>query len=240
MSSRFETTQWSVVLTARDDGDPCARRAALETLFTAYWYPLYAYARQCGCDLDEARDVVQSFFADLLERQALRTVDPEKGRLRSFLLVSLRNFLSHERGRTLAAKRGGHTPVVSFDTEEAAQRFDREQAAHLTPEQVFERRWGLTVMERAMSRLKTQIETGARPEMFERLKPYLTGGDHASYRTVAAELSMHVGAVKVAVHRLRQSYGKLLRQELAQTLADPSRVDDELRYLLSEIRPWRG
>ncbi len=239
MSSRFATTQWSVVLAAGDGNDTRARQA-LETLCNAYWYPLYAYARRRGYDPDQAGDVTQAFFADLLERQALRGLDRDKGRFRAFLLASIRNFFSHQRDRDEAAKRGGGAHTVSLDAEEAERRFNLEPAAELTPEQVFERRWGLTVMERAMARLKAQVESGGRPQLFAALKPYLTGGADASYREVAAELEMSVGAVKVAVHRLRRSYGRLLRQEIAETVADPAQVDDELRYLLTRIRPWQA
>lgn len=238
MSLRFATTQWSVVLAARDGRQPQARQA-LEILCNAYWYPLYAYARRRGYDSEQARDVTQAFFADLLEREALRSLDPEKGRFRAFLLASIRNFLSHERDREQAAKRGGGTQTVSLDVTEAERRFSLEPAAELTPEQLFERRWGLTVMERAMIRLKTQIESSGRPQLFTALKPYLTGSESASYDKVAQELSMSVGAVKVAMHRLRQNYGRVLRQEIAETVADTSEVDDELRYLLSQIRPWQ-
>lgn len=239
MSPRFATTQWSIVLAAGHGGDTHARQA-LETLCNAYWYPLYAYARRRGYDPDRARDVTQAFFTDLLEREALRGLDPAKGRFRAFLLASIRHFFAHERDREQAAKRGGDAHTVSLDAGEAERRFDLEPQADLTPEQVFERRWGLTVMERAMARLKTQIESSGRPEIFAVLKPYLTGADNASYCEVAAGLSMNVGAVKVAVHRLRQSYGKLLRQEIAETLVDPSEVDAELRYLLTMIRPWQA
>ena len=239
MTSRFATTQWRVVLEASDENDTQARQA-LETLCNIYWYPLYAYVRHCGDDPDQARDVTQAFFADLLERKGLRGLDPEKGRFRTFLLASVRNFLSHERDRVRAAKRGGGMRTISLDADEAEQHYEQEPAAELTPDQLFERRWGLTVMERAMARLKAQIESGDRPRLFAALRPYLTGGDNAPYGEVAAELSMSVGAVKVAVHRLRQSYGRLLRQEIAETVVDPSEVDHELRYLLTSIRPWQA
>lgn len=236
MSSRFATTQWSIVLAA-GFGQDTRSRQALAILCDAYWYPLYAFVRRSGYDSEQARDVTQDFFADLLERRALRSVDPEKGRFRAFLLASIRHFVAHERGRQQAAKRGGGVRTVSLDDGEA--RFDLEATA-LNPEQLFERRWGLIVMERAMARLKTQSESAGRAQLFAVLKPYLTGGSEASYHDVAETLSMQVGAVKVAVHRLRQSYGRLLRQEIAETVADASHVDDELRYLLTQVRPWQN
>ncbi|MDX1501309.1 MAG: sigma-70 family RNA polymerase sigma factor [Thermoanaerobaculia bacterium] len=240
MSARFATTQWSVVLAARDGSDTAARRA-LEGLCEAYWLPLYVYARRRGFDVEGAADMTQAFFADLIERRALRGVDPEKGRFRSFLLVSFRNFLSHEWDRLETLKRGGGATTVSLDASEAERRFRDEPAAELTPEQAFERRWGLTVMERAMGRLESESRRGDDgPRVFEELRPYLTGADERSYREASDRLSMSEGAVKTAVYRLRKRYGGLLREEIADTVADPGQVDDELRHLLSVIRPLRG
>lgn len=239
MSNGFPTTQWTLVRAA-GDGRGTRSRLALEALCSAYWYPLYAYARRRGYDPDRAGDLTQAFFAHLLEGEGFHGLDPEKGRLRSFLLASIRNFLGHERDRELAAKRGGDARIVALEVEDAERRFDLEPADTLTPEDLFERRWGLTLMERAMARLEAEGESGGRPEVFRALKPYLTGCESASYREVAAELEMSVGAVKVAVHRLRQSYGRLLRQEIAETVVDARHVDDELRYLLLEIRPWQA
>jgi RNA polymerase sigma factor (sigma-70 family) len=239
MGSRFATTRWSVVLAAQG-GEDTKSRLALECLCHAYWYPLYTYARNRGFDSEQARDVTQAFFVDLIQRKALLGLDPDRGRFRAFLLASARNFYSHQRSRELALRRGGGVRTVSIDADEAERRFDQEPAAELTPEELFERRWGLTVMERAMARLKAQAEGGRNPTLFEALKPYLTGGDEACYSEVAEDLSMTVGAVKVAVHRLRQRYGKVLREEIAATVVDPSQVDDELRYLLTTIRPWQA
>lgn len=240
MSSRFATTRWSIVLAA-SDGQGTQSRWALGTLCHAYWYPLYAYARHRGYDPDRARDLTQGFFADLLERRALAGLGSEKGRFRAFLLASMRNFLSHVRDREQAAKRGGGTRTVSIDSKEGERRFSEEPMAGLSPRQLYERRWGLTLMERAMTCLKqAQGEHSVRLQRFAALKPFLTGGHGAAYREVAAELSMSVGAVKVAVHRLRRSYGELLRQEIAATVVDASEVDNELRYLLTTIRPWQA
>lgn len=238
MTPGFATTKWSVVLAARDGTERQARHA-LETLCDAYWYPLYAYTRRRGHDAEEARDLTQAFFADLIERQALARVDPGKGRFRAFLLASMRNFLSHERERAMTLKRGGNTRTVSLDVAEAEKRFDLEPVAKLTPDQLFERRWGLTVMERAMARLEADSQQTNRAALFEALRPYLTGGD-APYKEVARRLSMSEGAVKTAVHRLRHSYGRFLRGEIAETVVDPEEVDDELRHLLTVIRPLQA
>ena len=228
------------MLAARDGTDTQARHA-LESLSNAYWYPLYAYLRGRGHDADQARDLTQAFFAELLEKDILQAVDRSKGRFRSFLLASLKNFRSHERDREQALKRGGGTRTVSMDAEDAEGRFRREPVEDLTPEQIFERRWGLTVMERAMGRLEIETATIAeRPDQFDRLKPYLTGGEpHVPYSQAAIDLGMTEGAVKTAVHRMRQKSGRFLREEIAETLASPAAVDDELRHLLTVIRPWR-
>jgi RNA polymerase sigma-70 factor (ECF subfamily) len=238
MGARFPTTQWSVVLAARGRTGPEAR-AALESLCTAYWYPLYAYTRTRGHDPETARDLTQAFFAHLLEQEILQPVDPTKGRFRSFLLASLKNFLAHEREKTQALKRGGGVPMLSLDCEDAEGRFSHEPVDRLDPEQIFERRWGLTIMQRAMERLEDA--SASRPGQFERLKGYLTDTEPTvAYRQAAADLGLSEGAVKTAVHRLRREFGLVLREEVAATIADPEHLDDELRHLLAVVRPLQG
>jgi len=234
----FPTTQWSVVLAARGHTSAEAR-AALESLCSVYWYPLYAYTRSRGHDPETARDLTQAFFAHLLEQEILRPVDPAKGRFRAFLLASLKNFLAHERERAQALKRGGGVPTLSMDGEDAEGRFRHEPVDRLNPEQIFERRWGLTIMQRAMERL--EAASASRPGQFERLKGYLTDAEPTvAYRQAAADLGLSEGAVKTAVHRLRREYGLILREEVAATIADPEELDDELRHLLAVIRPWQA
>jgi RNA polymerase sigma-70 factor (ECF subfamily) len=236
MADAFPTTQWSIVLAAR--GDRETGRAALETLCATYWYPIYGYIRGRGHDADTARDLTQGFFVDLLDRDFLEPVDPAKGRFRAFLLASLKNFLSHQRERAQAQKRGAGVSTISLDAVDAEQRFGREPVDHLTPDQIFERRWGLTVMERAMRRL--EMVSASRPRQFQRLRAFLTGSEpDTTYRQVAAELGLTEGAVKTAVHRMRQDYGQILRDEIAATIANPSDLDDELRHLLKVVRPWQ-
>src|SRR5262245_36612945 len=236
MSNPFATTQWNVVLAARDGTETEVQRA-LESLCEAYWYPLYAFVRRRGHEADEARDLTQAFFADLLGRNFLGAVDRSKGRFRSFLLASLEHFLSHERDKAHALKKGGGVPPLSLDSAMAETRYTNEPADRVTPETVFERRWGLTVMERAMDRLR--VESAEDQHRFDRLKPYLTGSDeHTPYKEAGDALGMTETAVKAAVHRLRQRYGRLLRDEIAQTVADLTEVDDELRHLLTVVRPW--
>ena len=172
----------------------------------------------------------------------MRSVDQAKGRFRSFLLATLQYFLSHERERATALKRGGGTFIRSLDANEAEGRYQDEPTENITPEQLFERRWGLTVMERAMERLESEARSpDDRGDRFARLKSYLTGSEpKVPYEEVGEELGMSVSAVKSAVHRMRQSYGRLLREEIARTVAGPEEVDDEVRHLLSVVRPWRA
>ncbi len=236
MTRQFATTQWNVVLAARD-GSESQARLALGSLCEAYWFPLYAYVRHRGHAADEARDLTQAFFADLLSRDFLSAIDRSKGRFRSFLLASLEHFLSHERDKARALKKGAGVRTLSLDADLAETRYRHEPADHLTPELVFERRWGLTVMERAMERLRA--ETRDQSERFEQLKACLTGDNPERYREIALTLGMTENAVKTAVHRLRERYGRLLREEVAETVASAAEVDEEVRHLLSVIRPWQ-
>jgi RNA polymerase sigma-70 factor (ECF subfamily) len=237
MSGKVATTQWSQVLTARDGSDTEAR-AALESLCQTYWQPLYAYIRHQGSSPDEARDLTQGFFAEFLEKDFLADVDPEKGRFRSFLLASLRNFLSHERDRERALKRGGGTMTLSLDVEAGEAGYALRPVEATTPIDVFERRWAMTVLDRAMGRLQQEVDSSESDISFEQLKPYLTSSEpQVPYRETAEAMGASEGAVATAVHRLRKRYGQCLRAEIAETVVDPSQVDAELRHLLSELRP---
>jgi RNA polymerase sigma-70 factor (ECF subfamily) len=240
VSTEFATTSWSQVLAAQEATGTEARNA-LEELCETYWYPLYAYVRRRGHDPEEARDLTQGFFAELLENETLLKAEPSEGRFRSFLLVSLKHFLSHERDKAKALKRGGGTPPISLDAAAAEKRYDREPAKGLTPEEIFERRWALTVVERALGRLQEEMAEKEPPQHFGRLKSYLTGEEpRVPYREVAAELGITEGAIKVAVHRLRRRFGQLLRAEVAETLADPQETSNEVRHLLLVIRPFEA
>ena len=193
MKADFSTTQWSRVLSARD-GSASEAGHALETLCQTYWYPLYAFVRRQGHDPDAARDLTQAYFTELLEKDFLKEVEPELGRFRSFLLASLKHFLSHERDRAQALKRGGGARLFSLDAEGAEERLSAEAADQLTPEQIFERQWALTVLERALEHLRQEALKSGQENQFEKLKPYLTGdAGRASYREVAADLSLTEG-----------------------------------------------
>ena len=234
-AQRFHTTHWSVVLAAGQARSPDSRRA-LETLCETYWYPLYAYVRRRGYSADDAQDLTQEFFARLLEKESLRVANRERGKFRSFLLGSLDHFLAKEWRRAGAQKRGGGHVLLSLDIEDAERRYCLEPSHDLTAEKAFERRWALNLLEETLSKLRDEYGRGDKLKLFEHLKPYL-GGDKGTvpYRQIAAELGMTEGAVKVAVHRLRRRCRDLLRAEIAQTVAGPEEVDEELRDLFNAV-----
>lgn len=236
MSDQLSTTQWSQVIAARD-GDETESSQALESLCQTYWKPLYAFIRHQGAEPEEARDLTQAYFTELLEKDFLADVDAEKGRFRSFLFSSLRHFLSHERDRARALKRGGGAITLSLDLESGERSYSIHPATLETPEDVFEYRWAMTVITQALDRLEEESLTAGTGRQFEQLKPYLTSmKPQVPYKEVAEELGMSEGAVKVAVHRLRRRFGQSLRDELSETVADPADVDDELRHMLSILR----
>jgi RNA polymerase sigma-70 factor (ECF subfamily) len=211
-------------------------RAALVALCEIYWYPLFAYARRRGLDSSDAADLIQDFFAHLLEKEAIGAADPQRGRFRSFLLTSLANFLANQRRRERADKRGGGQTLVSIDQADAETRYRLEPVDLDTPERLFERRWALTVLDRAMNRLRDDYVQSGKSELFERLSPYVgaSGGD-VSYGDVAKALDMTEGAVKTAVHRLRRRLRESLREEIAQTVETSDEIDDELRGLIASL-----
>jgi RNA polymerase sigma-70 factor (ECF subfamily) len=232
----FATTRWSLIVAAREGASPEARQA-LSQLCEAYWYPLYAYIRRRGRTADEAQDLTQAFFARLLERDFFGAADPAKGRFRAFLLTSCKNFLANEHDRACAAKRGGRAPV-SLSVKGAEERYRREPSHDLTPDQAFERRWALTLLDRVLARVREEFAARGKGELFDRLRLYLVGDRGAPPpQQAAAELGLSVGAFKVAVHRMRQRYGELLREEIAQTVGGPDEVEDEVRALFAALGP---
>jgi RNA polymerase sigma-70 factor (ECF subfamily) len=240
MKWEFATTSWSQVLAARD-GPTTASRQALEALCNAYWYPLYAFVRLQGYDPEQSLDLTQAYFTELLAKDYLKDVDPSLGRFRSFLKVSLKHFLSKERDKAQALKRGGQAKVISLDGEDAENRYRFEPVDRLTPEDVFERRWALTTIERVLGKLRKEFSELGKEEEFQSLKGYLTGEEpKIPYQNAAEELGITEGAVKASVHRLRQRFGRQLRQEIAETVADPQEVDDEVRHLLQVITPFQA
>jgi RNA polymerase sigma-70 factor (ECF subfamily) len=233
-AASFDSTRWSIVLAAARDPSERAR-AALSDLCETYWYPVYAYVRRRGHAPDEAEDLTQAFFAKLLEKRYVRDADPERGRFRSFLLAAVKHFLSNERDRVEALKRGGGRPLVSLDLETAEGRYRVEPSHDVTPERVYERRWALTLLDRTLARLRAEYERAGQAPRFERLKGYLTGEASGGYAEAMAALGLSEGAVKVAVHRLRRRYRELLRAEIAETVEDASAVEGELRALFAAL-----
>lgn len=231
----FATTHWSVVLAAGERGSPQAH-AALSRLCETYWYPLYAFVRRQGYPAHDAEDLTQEFFARLLQSHFFAAADRKRGRFRSFLLASLKHFLMHEWEKTRALKRGGGRPVISLDPPDGETRYGLEPVEPVTADQVFDRRWALTLLERVLERLGVEYAGAGKGQLFEALKPALTGEKAlAAYADLAVSLGMSEGALKVAVHRLRQRYGELLREEIAHTVGRPDEVEEELRQLLAVL-----
>jgi RNA polymerase sigma-70 factor (ECF subfamily) len=231
----FTTTHWSVVLAAQ--GESAEAKAALETLCRTYWWPLYGFVRREGYKPEEAQDLTQAFFARLLERKDLETVKQERGRLRSYLLASLKNFLSKARDRELTIKRGEGRPLVSLEDLLARERADQEPAHKLTPDRIYERRWALTLLEQVLTRLKSEYEAAGKLPLFDRLKELLAReSGQPSQAEIAAEMQMTENAVKQAFHRMRYRYRQLLQEEIAHTVAAPEDVEDELRHFIAVLQ----
>ena len=235
---RFATTHWSQVVAA-GGGSPDGETALAE-LCEAYWYPVYAFIRRSGYSVEDGSDLTQAFFTRVLEKQFLKDARPERGRFRSFLLASVRHFLSNERDWRMTHKRGGRQLHVPLDFGAGEERYQLEPADELTPERVYERRWTMAVLGKAMARLSSTYERTGRRELFASLSPHLTGDEPASYREMAEALGTTEVSLRQAVYRLRTRYKTMLRQVIAETVARDEDVDDELRYLLKVVgRPER-
>jgi RNA polymerase sigma factor (sigma-70 family) len=229
----FETTRWSLVLAAGGN-DSQAAREALSALCQTYWYPLYAYLRRRGLDPEDARDLTQGFLTSLIERQDFEGLRQDRGRFRAFLLAALKHYLSNWSARERTQKRGGGRQMVSLENAEG--QYVIEPRDHATPETLFERRWALTVVERLLTDLRTEWTVQGRPSEFDELKACLLGQTPpGGYAAVAARLETSEGAVKTAVHRLRRRFQSLLRERVAETVADGGDVDDEIRHLIQAL-----
>jgi RNA polymerase sigma-70 factor (ECF subfamily) len=228
----FATTHWSVVLAA-GAGESEPSRRALEMLCRAYWYPIYVYVRRKGHGPDEAQELTQEFFAQLIARDKLRLADREKGRFRTFLLSVLDYFLAREWSRAHRQKRGGQFQLLSLDQSDAENRYRLELADHETPRHHFERQWAFTVLKQAITALEAECQADGSIALFGEVRHLLSGErPDAAYGGIANRLKMTEGALRVAVHRLRRRYGELLRAEIAQTVETPAEAEEELRYLL--------
>jgi RNA polymerase sigma-70 factor (ECF subfamily) len=231
---RFATTRWSLVVAAGDSRSPDAS-SALATLCETYWFPVYAFIRRSGRSHDDARDLTQAFFARVLEKNYFKDAKAERGRFRSFLLSSVRHFLSNQLDWDRAQKRGGDQLHISIDADDGDQQYQHEPVEDETPERIYERRWALAAMGAAMTRLAARYEPGSRRELFERLKPFLTGDEPESYAALGAELGVSEGSLRVAVHRLRRQFATVLREAIAETVEAAGDVDEELRHLLAVV-----
>jgi RNA polymerase sigma factor (sigma-70 family) len=231
----FHTTHWTVVLAARDKcGD--AAPEALAILCSTYWYPLYAFIRRQGSSPHEAEDLTQEFFLRFLNRHALERVQPAAGKFRSFLLVCLKNFLANERDRARAQRRGGGRPLLQLDAADAETRYSMEPTDNLAPDAVYERRWAFAVLERTIRELGREYEREEKRALFEELQGFLPGGQGSASRAeLAVQRGVTAGAIDVAIHRLRQRFGVLLREQVAQTVSSVDEVEEEIRYLISVL-----
>jgi RNA polymerase sigma-70 factor (ECF subfamily) len=233
--AKFALTRWSVVLAAGSH-DSAQARDALEKLCRTYWHPIFAFVRRQGHSPHDAQDLTQEFFARLLAKNYLGAVDRSRGRFRSFLLASLKHFLANEWDKAGAQKRGGHQVLIPIDVKSAETSCAFDPADEMTAEKIFERRWALTLLDQVLARLREEYESEGRTKLFEELKATLTGDRRTvAYSEIGARLGMSEGAVKVAVHRLRQRYRELLREEIAETVSGPGEVEEEIRALFSAL-----
>jgi RNA polymerase sigma factor (sigma-70 family) len=230
----FTTTHWSVVLAAGHSSAPGAQEA-LEQLCRAYWYPLYAYVRRQGHSVEDAQDLTQEFFRRLLEKKSLGAADQERGRFRTFLLTCLQRFLISEWRRDQADKRGG-AKLAFWDGAAAEAHYCAEPVTELTPEKIYEKRWAVLLLERVQTRLREETAQAGKAELFDELKSLLWGDKAVgSYAELSEKLGMTEGALRIAAHRLRLRFRELLRAEIAQTVADPAEIDEEMRHLFQVL-----
>lgn len=235
--ARFATTHWSTVLAAGDSAAPGSREA-LERLCQTYWFPLYAFIRRAGYPPEDAKDLIQGFLLYLLERQVIHKARPDLGRFRSFLLGCLKNYLAQQRDLARAAKRGGRSQFLPLDAAGAERQLWAEPATELSPETLFDRKWGVTVLAQALQAVEADYLHSHQARIFQHLHPFLQGDSpRLAYRDAGAKLGLAEPAVRMAVTRLRRRYRAALRQVVADTVTDPKDVDDELRYLIQIQAP---
>ena len=241
-AASFHTTRWTIVKRAAQSQAP-GGPSALAELCRNYWYPLYIFARRRGYSADDAQDLAQGFFLHLLEHRALGGVDRLKGKFRSFLLASFQNHLSDQADHARRIKRGGGKEFVQLDAEEAEQRYCLEPAESLTPENIFDARWAMTVLGEVLKQLRQEYVAEGKASTFEALKPFLDPYNSTtlpSYDEAANRLQVTVGAVKTLIHRLRKRYTVLLRQEVGRTVSDPAEIDQEIHALCEALIATRG
>jgi RNA polymerase sigma factor (sigma-70 family) len=232
----FQTTRWSLIVRAGDVGSDSQRHRAIEQLCAEYWYPLYAFLRRKGQSPHEAEDTTQGFLATVLEGNLFESADPDRGRFRSFLLTALQRYAGHQRDYQNAEKRGGLVRRLSLDTSVGERRYQQEPADEMTPERIFERRWAITVLQRALARVATNYDNSGKSHLFAALKHHLDGGAGEPYLEIAERFEMTEGAIKAAAHRLRDRYRQAVRDEVGETLSVAEDIDDEIRRLMQAVR----
>ena len=233
--SSFATTHWSLIVCAGEKDRPAAHQA-LSDLCARYWYPLYAFLRRSGSDHDQAQDLVQGFFLELIEHARVAAADPERGRFRTFLLASLKNYQANEHRKNKTIKRGGQAIQVSIDFAVGQQLYANEPFHSLTPEKLYERKWALQLIQRCLGQLESDAHVSGRAALFEKVKPLFHGEDtETGYQQIADELEITVSAVKVAVHRWRDKFRELIREEIRHTVATDLEVDEEVELLFAAI-----
>lgn len=234
-AGHFRTTHWSLVLAAGQLTAPGATEA-LEKLCTAYWYPLYAWLRCHGHNLHDAQDLTQAFLVHLLDKDRLQKPTPDRGRFRSFLLTSLKNFLANEWDKTQALKRGAKFTFISVDEEMGEGRFRVEPSHNAAPDKAFEQTWAMTLLESVLGQLKKEYARADKSELYEALQGYLSGDKGTvPYAEMAAQLNLTEAALKMSVLRLRRRFGELLRAKIAHTVTRPEEIDEEIRALFAAI-----
>ena len=231
--ARFTTTRWSIVSSCSDSAnDEEKAHAALAELCKIYWRPVFAFICRQGHSVPDAQDLTQEFFTQLIRKEHLRLADREKGKFRTFLLATLDYFLAREWSRAHRQKRGGHFIFISLEQQSPEQRYQLEPPDNDTPEKKFSRNWALAILTQTMSVLESECQTSGKQALFEEVKTVLAGeGSDEGYAEISRRLGMGEGALRMAVHRLRQRYGELLRNEIAQTVSGPEEVEEEMRYL---------
>ncbi len=233
--SEFQTTHWSLVLAAAIN-PTTESNTALATLCQTYWNPVYAFIRRSGYDPDQSQDLTQGFFALVLEKNYLGEADRERGRFRSFLLTAVKHFLANEWDRANALKRGGGQVSVSIDSVEAGTWYAPAAVEEATPESIFERGWALSLLENVMAKLRAEFVAAEKAGQFDSLALFLNReSDDARYDTIAAEMGVSAGALRMSVHRMRRKYRDLLRAEIAQTVSTVAEIDDEIRFLMQVL-----
>jgi RNA polymerase sigma-70 factor (ECF subfamily) len=240
--AQFRTTRWSAIIVAAQSQMP-GNQEALTALCRDYWYPIYAFARRAGHAPPDAQDLTQGFFLSLFERRTLKRADPTKGKFRSFLLASFKYYLFDEGDKARALKRGGGREFVCLDAADAETRYQYEPADQLTPEKIYEARWAITLLTRAVDRLREEYIAGGELSRFEALRPFVgaeTGQAPPTYEEVAKTLGISLGAAKTWVHRFRKRYTALLREEVWRTVSDPNEIDDEIRALCDALAAAEG